>query len=69
MEVDDGLAAGSGFEEGEVIGIVVEKVLREGAGAEGVLQDLCKVFYYVKLQRAIPLQCHSKSCSLHNEFA
>lgn len=39
MEVDDGLAAGSGFEEGEVIGIVVEKVLREGAGAEGVLQD------------------------------
>lgn len=39
VEVDDGLAAGDGFEEGEVIGIVVEKVLREGAGAEGVLQD------------------------------
>lgn len=39
MEVDDGLAAGSGFEEGEVICIVVEKVLGEGAGAKGVLQD------------------------------
>ena len=39
MEVDDGLAAGSGFEEGEGICIVVEKVLGEGAGAKGVLQD------------------------------
>ena len=30
VEVDDGLAVGGGFEEGEVIGIVLEKVLREG---------------------------------------
>ena len=39
MEADDGLAAGDGFEEGEVIGIVMEKVLGKGAGAKGVLQD------------------------------
>ena len=39
MEVDDGLAAGGGFEEGEVLGVVVEKVLGKGAGAKGVLQD------------------------------
>lgn len=39
MEVNDGLAAGDGFEEGEVIGIVMEKVLAECGGAKGVLQD------------------------------
>jgi len=40
VEVDDGLAAGGGFEEGEVIGIVMEKVLAECGGAKGVLQDV-----------------------------
>ena len=40
VEVDDGLAAGDGFEEGEVIGIVMEKVLAECGGAKGVLQDV-----------------------------
>lgn len=39
MEFDDGLAAEGGFEEGEVLGVVVEKVLGKGAGAKGVLQD------------------------------
>ena len=32
MKVDDGLAAESGFEEGEVIDIVMEKVLAECGG-------------------------------------
>ena len=32
MKVNDGLAAGGGFEEGEVLRIVVEKVLAEGGG-------------------------------------
>ena len=40
VEVDDGLAAGGGFEEGEVIGIVMEKVLAECGSAKGVLQDV-----------------------------
>ena len=40
VEADDGLAAGDGFEEGEVIGIVMEKVLAECGGAKGVLQDV-----------------------------
>ena len=39
MEFDDGLAAEGGFEEGEVLGGVVEKVLGKGTGAKGVLQD------------------------------
>ena len=39
VEVNDGLAAGDGFEEGEVIGIVMETVLAECGGAQGVLQD------------------------------
>ena len=30
MEVNDGLAAGGGFEEDEVLRVVVEKVLGEG---------------------------------------
>lgn len=29
VKVNDGLAAGGGFEEGEVLGVVVEKVLGE----------------------------------------
>ena len=33
MEVDDGLAAGGGFEEGEVLRVVVEKVLAKCIGA------------------------------------
>ena len=53
VEADDGLAAGDGFEEGEVIGIVMEKVLAECGGAKGVLQDLCKVCYYVKRLKTI----------------
>jgi len=40
VEVNDGLAAGDGFEKGEVIGIVMEKVLAECGGAKGVLQDV-----------------------------
>lgn len=40
VEADDGLAAGDEFEEGEVIGIVMEKVLAECGGAKGVLQDV-----------------------------
>lgn len=69
VQGDDGPASFVGLQEEAVVGVVVEEILGEGSGTEGVLQDLCKVFYYVKLQRAIPLQCHSKSCSLHNEFA
>ena len=34
MKVNDGLAARGGFEEGEVIGIVVEKVLAECGGID-----------------------------------
>lgn len=42
MEVDDGLAAGGGFEEGKVIGIVMEKVLAEcgGIGVHGDQADV-----------------------------
>ena len=39
MKINDGLAAGGGFEEGEVSGVVVEEVFTEGAGAEGVFED------------------------------
>ena len=33
VKINDGLAAGGGFEEGEVSGVVVEEVFTEGAGA------------------------------------
>jgi len=33
VEADDGLAAGGGFKEGEVLRVVVEKVLAECGGA------------------------------------
>ena len=35
VEGDDGQAAGGGFEEGDVLGVVMEKVLAEGCRAEG----------------------------------
>ena len=39
MKVDDGLAAGGGFDEVEVFGVVVEEALREGGGAKGAGKD------------------------------
>ena len=39
MEVDDGLAAEGGFEEGKVFGVVVEEALRESGGAKGAGKD------------------------------
>ena len=39
VKINDGPAAGGGFEEGEVSGVVVEEVLTEDAGAEGVFED------------------------------
>ena len=40
MEVNDGLLTCAGFEEGEVIGIGNEEILREDCWAEGVAEDV-----------------------------
>ena len=40
MEVNDGLLTCVGFEEGEVIGIGHEEILREDSWAEGVAEDV-----------------------------
>lgn len=39
VKVDDGLAAGGGFEEAEVFGVVVEEALREGGDTKGAGKD------------------------------
>lgn len=39
MEADDGIAAKGGFQEEEVLGVVVEEIFAEGAGAVGVFEE------------------------------
>ena len=46
MEVNDGLLTCVGFEEGEVIGIGHEEILREDSWAEGVAEDI-EIFFPV----------------------
>ncbi len=36
---DDGPATFVGFQEEAVVGVVVEKILRQSSGTEGILQD------------------------------
>lgn len=40
MQRDDGPAPFVGFQEEAVIGVVVEKSLRQSRGTEGILQDV-----------------------------
>lgn len=39
MEADKGVAAEGGFQEEEVLGVIVEEIFAEGAGAEGVFEE------------------------------
>lgn len=39
MQSDDGPASFVGFQEEAVVGVVVEEILGEGCGTEGVLED------------------------------
>ena len=39
VEADEGVAAEGGFQEEEVLGVIVEEIFAEGAGAEGVFEE------------------------------
>jgi len=53
VEGDDGFLAFFGFQEGKVVGVVVEEVLGEDGSCVSMLEQLCKVCYYVKRLKTI----------------